>query len=589
MDFGVPGSDSVMGPANGAQPELVGSGFPKQERSCDSAEDHWKCSKLQRTDDLLTPSTMPLHQGTPLLRSNSLVSAGSGGQQEHMLSFSSLKSETPFTNKDGDFLEMSTQNSGFSYFQPTPSAYARNAGYGSGSLNASMHEAFNGFRGPLTPSQFTELQHQALIYKYITSNVAVPSNLIIPLKKSLYPYGFTSSPAGSLLPNSLGWSSFHLGYSGSADPEPGRCRRTDGKKWRCSRDAVADQKYCERHINRGRHRSRKPVEGQTGHAASGTANVKVVPMSSPMSASVITGGGASSSLTITQQQQFKNLQSGATDHSPNSLVNRIQDPRALSVMSSTTNLKSDNSTFTITKQGVPFAESSQSDFGHITFDSLVNLSHGSSNMDSKEYGHLLDFTTSQETQDQNPLRLFTDDWTKDESISSVITWPGELRTDWTQLSMSIPMTSSEFSSSSSSPSPAQEKLALSPLRLSRGFDPIQMGSLVNSDVSDPNQNQAHRLPISWGSSMGGPLGEVLTNTTSCKNSSTLSLLSEGWSSSPHSQSPLPTGVSQMASFGSLSNGSSGSSPISENKKLPDGSSLGSSLVSSALIPSVIRS
>ncbi|KAL0278045.1 UNVERIFIED_CONTAM: Growth-regulating factor 3, partial [Sesamum radiatum] len=44
------------------------------------------------------------------------------------------------------------------------------------------------------------------------------------------------------------------------DPEPGRCRRTDGKKWRCSRDVVAGQKYCERHMHRGRNRSRKPVE-----------------------------------------------------------------------------------------------------------------------------------------------------------------------------------------------------------------------------------------------------------------------------------------------------------------------------------------
>ena len=55
------------------------------------------------------------------------------------------------------------------------------------------------------------------------------------------------------------------------DPEPGRCRRTAGKKWRCSRDAVPDQKYCERHINRGRHRSRKPVEGLNGHNTNATA------------------------------------------------------------------------------------------------------------------------------------------------------------------------------------------------------------------------------------------------------------------------------------------------------------------------------
>lgn len=44
------------------------------------------------------------------------------------------------------------------------------------------------------------------------------------------------------------------------DPEPGRCRRTDGKKWRCSRDVLSDQKYCERHMHRGRQRSRKHVE-----------------------------------------------------------------------------------------------------------------------------------------------------------------------------------------------------------------------------------------------------------------------------------------------------------------------------------------
>ena len=44
------------------------------------------------------------------------------------------------------------------------------------------------------------------------------------------------------------------------DPEPGRCRRTDGKKWRCSKNVVPDQKYCERHMHRGRQRSRKPVE-----------------------------------------------------------------------------------------------------------------------------------------------------------------------------------------------------------------------------------------------------------------------------------------------------------------------------------------
>ena len=52
-----------------------------------------------------------------------------------------------------------------------------------------------------------------------------------------------------------------VGYYGKKiDPEPGRCRRTDGKKWRCSREAHPDSKYCDRHMIRRRYRSRKPVE-----------------------------------------------------------------------------------------------------------------------------------------------------------------------------------------------------------------------------------------------------------------------------------------------------------------------------------------
>ncbi|KAH9321090.1 hypothetical protein KI387_015729, partial [Taxus chinensis] len=68
------------------------------------------------------------------------------------------------------------------------------------------------------------------------------------------------------------WSStFQLGYGKNCDPEPGRCRRTDGKKWRCSKDAFPDSKYCERHMHRGRNRSRKPVE--TPHASSHSSSL----------------------------------------------------------------------------------------------------------------------------------------------------------------------------------------------------------------------------------------------------------------------------------------------------------------------------
>ena len=133
----------------------------------------------------------------------------------------------------------------------------------------------------------------------------------------------------------VGWGSFHLGFSNNTDPEPGRCRRTDGKKWRCSRDAVADQKYCERHMNRGRHRSRKPVEGQTGHAVSGTATTtattststsstisKLSPIASSSSASVVVPSGTSNSLAIAAHQQLKNLQPGASNPSAATTINR---------------------------------------------------------------------------------------------------------------------------------------------------------------------------------------------------------------------------------------------------------------------------
>jgi len=51
------------------------------------------------------------------------------------------------------------------------------------------------------------------------------------------------------------------------DPEPWRCRRTDGKKWRCAKEAFPDSKYCERHMHRGKNRSRKPVENPNHHLA----------------------------------------------------------------------------------------------------------------------------------------------------------------------------------------------------------------------------------------------------------------------------------------------------------------------------------
>ncbi|KAJ1430363.1 WRC domain [Sesbania bispinosa] len=230
MDLGAVGLDGLVGSDTGFVPlastdpetkhsKWYGSGFLKQQRSA-ITEDEWRSSKLAKTDDISASKAMLFQHKNSLLRSNA----------------------TLFSD-----------------------------GYNSGS----MHGMVTGARGPFTPSQWMELEHQALIYKYITSNVPVPSHLLIPIKKALESAGFYNLSTGLLRPNASngGWGGFHLGFSNNTDPEPGRCRRTDGKKWRCSRDAVVDQKYCERHMNRGRHRSRKPVEGQSGHAVTvGTTN-----------------------------------------------------------------------------------------------------------------------------------------------------------------------------------------------------------------------------------------------------------------------------------------------------------------------------
>ncbi|CAI9086938.1 OLC1v1020876C1 [Oldenlandia corymbosa var. corymbosa] len=104
---------------------------------------------------------------------------------------------------------------------------------------------------PFTPAQWKELERQAMIYKYMTASVPVPPNLLFSRDPSLPSWNADGA---------------YLRYSGyntmNKDMEPGRCKRTDGKKWRCSRDVAPHQKYCERHLHRGRPRSRKHVEQQ---------------------------------------------------------------------------------------------------------------------------------------------------------------------------------------------------------------------------------------------------------------------------------------------------------------------------------------
>ncbi|GAB4835051.1 hypothetical protein Ancab_033319 [Ancistrocladus abbreviatus] len=116
-----------------------------------------------------------------------------------------------------------------------------------------------------TASQRQELERQTAIYRYMMASVPVPPELLAPIPKHLASseVPFTTCHSNEQISRGKS-SSLELKYTSSgssADPEPWRCKRTDGKKWRCSRDVAPDQKYCERHSHKGRpSRSRKPVE-----------------------------------------------------------------------------------------------------------------------------------------------------------------------------------------------------------------------------------------------------------------------------------------------------------------------------------------
>ncbi|KAH9706776.1 Growth-regulating factor 4 [Citrus sinensis] len=157
-----------------------------------------------------------------------------------------------------------------------------NSGNGGGGAGGAGGLGMMGMRAsPFTVSQWQELEHQALIFKYMVAGLPVPPDLVLPIQKSFesISHRFFHHPTigvcglclvdevKSHVSVKVGYCSF---YGKKVDPEPGRCRRTDGKKWRCSKDAYPDSKYCERHMHRGRNRSRKPVESQTITQSSST-------------------------------------------------------------------------------------------------------------------------------------------------------------------------------------------------------------------------------------------------------------------------------------------------------------------------------
>ncbi|KAL5717101.1 hypothetical protein ACHQM5_010172 [Ranunculus cassubicifolius] len=154
------------------------------------------------------------------------------------------------------------QSSVLPFFVPEPSSSSLSA------FSDSTATRFSGLGCFFSLAQRQELELQALIFKYMLVNAPIPPELLLPIKTSLLQ---NTSPASAcyLYPyqqyQHYQQPMLHSGYWGRnlIDPEPGRCRRTDGKKWRCAREVVLGHKYCERHVHRGRNRSRKLVENAT--------------------------------------------------------------------------------------------------------------------------------------------------------------------------------------------------------------------------------------------------------------------------------------------------------------------------------------
>ncbi|KAK8949420.1 Growth-regulating factor 6 [Platanthera zijinensis] len=244
--------------------------------------------------------------------------------------------------------------------------------------------------------------------------------------------------------------SYNLGFSGNTDPEPGRCRRTDGKKWRCSKDAVGDQKYCERHLNRGRHRSRKHVEGHNGHA-------EKTAMSIPSQTASAVSDGSSSNLSIAQQLQSKCLQSSSMKSTSTQFDRILTNKRDVGEVAQ----DSECALFSKFKQ--------QNSFEAIPAGNSNSQNQITISMPTPEINAQQSIT--------HPLLHFIDDWPQKDKVIA----------DRTQLSISIPNDSSDYS--------------LSPIRLVHEFNRLE-----------DSKKHSSWIPISWDDPMmgGGPLGEVLT-------------------------------------------------------------------------------
>ncbi|XP_009794508.2 growth-regulating factor 4-like [Nicotiana tabacum] len=298
-----------------------------------------------------------------------------------------------------------------------------------------------GFRPPFTAVQWQELEHQAMIYKYLVAGLPVPPDLVVPIRRS-----FDAISARFFNHPSLSYCSY---YGKKFDPEPGRCRRTDGKKWRCSKDAHPDSKYCERHMHRGRNRSRKPVESQSTSQSLSTSMSHITTGSSNRSGSfqsnssgnfhnmplysVANSDGLSYGSTATKLQ-MEPVSYGINNKEYRYLQGMVPDAEGSSeVSASVRNLGMGSNTDNIWRPPHPF-------------EPVTNATIAKQQPQHCFFGNDIDPPVKQEP---HPMRSFFDEWpTSKESWSNLDDGSSKNNFSTTQLSISIPNVHSGFSSTS---------------------------------------------------------------------------------------------------------------------------------------------
>lgn len=423
---------------------------------------------------------------------------------------------------------------------------------------------------PFTNQQWKELERQAMIYKYMMAALPVPRDLLFPTTSSASASTISQSP--------LSGGGFNLRLSNSTDPEPGRCKRTDGKKWRCSRDVAPDQKYCERHMHRGRPRSRKHVEIHANQNQTTTAkrvrrdNTRPLPALSPPTLSNPTQemnkNGYPTQFFGSTLQSFhqtdmfadkavaKSATFGSSDRESRGVEWMVKgestpmsSPEAQwhDLMQSKTELSCSR---------IPYFDANSSVFGQRSEEeSFLNL-NSYTNFNAGDGHHQPDggdcnlFLNPDVVALENPLleetpRSFIDAWSKNDNGDNSSSVPSSGQLSPSSLTLSV----GGYNSISDEMGQTQMSLG---------------GNNGNGNGIKP-QISTWLTPAAWVSSPpGGPLAEVLKPTTSAASNPSSPMTNNG--NHGEFSSPLgitvsssPSGVLQKA-FASLSDSSGNSSP-----------------------------